>query len=105
MALLADSEYNADRVVGAKEIRGADPGYFPAGDPLLLDRDRLADDQGFDDRVAAEQPRRLVLERVVMTESASEGIPARLPHRFGDFALRGRNVLSLESEGLVECRR
>jgi len=46
MALLADSEYNADRVVGAKEIRGADPGYFPAGDPLLLDRDRLADDQG-----------------------------------------------------------
>jgi hypothetical protein len=44
--------------------------------------------------------------RVLMTESASAGIPARLLHQLGGVVLRGRNFLSLERlQELVENRR
>jgi hypothetical protein len=34
--------------------------------------------------------------RVVMSERASEGLPARVGHKAGNLLLRGRNALSLE---------
>jgi hypothetical protein len=78
--------------------------------------------------VESERPRRLVLDahlgpigsavvtleleerdgrtRVVMTERASQGIPARVGHKAGNLLLRGRNALSLERlKELAEGRR
>jgi uncharacterized protein YndB with AHSA1/START domain len=127
--LLADGHSYAEWVVGAKEIRAADPGFPEPGTrfhhsigvgPLTIkDSTRV---------VELERPSRLVLEahlgllggmlitldlrergggtHVLMTESASAGIPARLLHRLGDVVLRGRNFLSLERlQELVENRR
>ncbi len=128
-AVLADARCYADWVVGTKEIRGADPEFPEPGSrfhysagvgPLTLK----------DSTVVLElaRPRKLVLEaqlgrlggmlitldvhdggsgsRVVMTESASKGVPARLLHRLGDLVLRGRNDRSLERlKELAESRR
>ena len=127
--VLADGHSYAEWVVGAKEIRAADPAFPEPGTrfhhsigvgPLTIkDSTRV---------VELERPTRLVLEahlgllggmlitldlrehgggtQVLMTESASAGIPARVLHRLGDVVLRGRNFLSLERlKESVENRR
>jgi carbon monoxide dehydrogenase subunit G len=126
--VLEDPASYAYWVVGAKEIRGADPGFPDPGTrlhhtvgvgPLTL-RDHST-------VVERERPRRLVLEanlkslgsavvtldvlpdgagtRVVMTERPSRGLPARLGMRLGNAVLRGRNFLSLERlKELAESR-
>jgi len=117
--VLADPALYGYWVVGARVIRGADDGFPAPGTrlhhtvgvgPLSL-RDHST-------VVESERPKRLVLDanlgpigsalvtldliendggtRVVMTERASRGIPARLAQRVGDALLRGRNTVSLE---------
>ncbi len=128
-AVLADAQSYADWVVGAKEIRGADQHFPEPGSrfhhsiglgPLTIKDSTTV--------VELERPSRLVLEarlgalgrmlitlhlreqgagtNVLMTEAATQRIPARLLHRLGDIGLRGRNFLSLERlQELVESRR
>jgi len=117
--VLADPALYGYWVVGAKKIRGADDGFPAPGTrlhhtvgvgPLTLSDHSTV--------VESERPRRLVLDahlgaigsalvtldlldadggtRVVMTERASRGIPARVGHKAGNLLLRGRNALSLE---------
>lgn len=126
--VLSDPAAYAHWVVGAKEIRGADPGFPQPGTrfhhtvgvgPLTLKDHTTV--------VELEPPRRLVLEanlralgsalvtldlhpqgagsRIVMTERPSRGLPLRIGHKLGDVLLRGRNFLSLEQlKELVESR-
>ena len=126
--VLSDPAAYAHWVVGAKEIRGADPGFPKAGTrfhhtvgvgPLTLKDHSTV--------IELEHSRRLVLEanlkalgsalvtltlhperagtRVVMTERPSRGSPLRLGHKLGNVLLRGRNFLSLERlKELVEHR-
>jgi uncharacterized protein YndB with AHSA1/START domain len=127
--VLADPALYAYWVIGAKRIRGADDGFPRPGTrlhhtvgvgPLTLSDHSTV--------VESERPRRLVLDahlgpigsavvtleleerdgrtRVVMTERASQGIPARVGHKAGNLLLRGRNALSLERlKELAEGRR
>jgi uncharacterized protein YndB with AHSA1/START domain len=127
--VLADPQSYSYWVVGTKKIRGADPGFPEPGTrlhhtvgvgPLTLSDHSTV--------VESERPRRFVLEahlgplgsalvtldlhehgagtRVVMTERASEGLPARVGHKAGNLLLRGRNAISLERlKELAEGRR
>ena len=127
--VLADPALYGYWVVGTKRIRGADPGFPAPGTrlhhtvgvgPLTLSDHSTV--------VESERPRRLVLDahlgpigsalvtleleerdgrtRVVMTERASQGMPARVGHKAGNLLLRGRNALSLERlKELAEGRR
>jgi uncharacterized protein YndB with AHSA1/START domain len=126
--VLADAKSYEHWVVGAKEIRGADPGFPDPGTrlhhtigvgPLAL--------EDTTEVIGLERPRRLLLEahlgpvgsmrialdlepraggtHVVMTEEPVEGIPAQLLHKLGRPLLRGRNYLSLEQlKELAEAR-
>lgn len=126
--VLSDAECYEHWVVGAKEIRKADPGFpepgtrfhhtIGAGPLTIKDSTEVLE---------LEPPRLLVLEAhmgplgsarirleleargtgsaVVMTEVPSEGLPARVAHAFGNLLLRGRNYLSLEQlKELAETR-
>lgn len=127
-AVLADPYAYADWVMGAKEIRGADPGFPQKGTrfhhsvgvgPLVIKHHSRV--------LEVEANRRLVLDarlqalgsaivtlqlqpsgsgtRVVMTERAGDGMPARVMHKAGNLVLRGRNFLSLEKlKELAEAR-
>jgi uncharacterized protein YndB with AHSA1/START domain len=127
--VLSDADSYEFWVVGAKEIRGSDPGFPKPGTrfyhtvglgPLTL-RDHST-------VVELDPPRRLVLEaglrslgsalvtldlhsegtgsRIVMTERPASGLPLRIGLRLGNVLLRGRNFLSLEQlKELVESRR
>jgi len=126
--VLSDPQAYAHWVVGAKEIRGADPGFPKRGTrffhtvgvgPLTLKDHTTV--------IELEHPRRLVLEarlkalgsalvtltlypegagsRVVMTERPARGLPMRIGLNLGNVLLRGRNFLSLEQlKELVESR-
>jgi uncharacterized protein YndB with AHSA1/START domain len=126
--VLSDASLYAHWVVGAKEIRGADPGFPQRGTrffhtvgvgPLTLkDNSKVLEFR---------PPSRLVLEaslrslgsaivtldvhaqgagsRIVMTERPGRGLPLRIGHKVGNLLLRGRNFLSLEQlKELVESR-
>ncbi len=127
-AVLADPFAYAEWVVGAKEIRGADPGFPQKGTrfhhsvgvgPFVIKHHSRV--------LEVEANRRLVLDarlralgsaivslqlqpsragtRVVMTERAGDGMPARVAHKAGNLVLRGRNFLSLERlKALAEAR-
>ncbi len=118
-AVLADPFAYAEWVLGAKAIRGADPGFprkgtrfyhsIGVGPFVIKHHSRVLE---------VEADRRLVLDarlralgsaivtlqlqpsgagtRVVMTERAGDGLPARVMHKAGNLVLRGRNFLSLE---------
>jgi uncharacterized protein YndB with AHSA1/START domain len=126
--VLSDASLYAHWVVGAKEIRGADPGFPQRGTrffhtvgvgPLTLKDHSTV--------LEFEPPRRMVLEaclrqlgsaivtldvhaqgagsRIVMTERPGHGLPLRIGHKLGNLLLRGRNFLSLEQlKELVEGR-
>ncbi|MBA3347515.1 MAG: SRPBCC family protein [Actinobacteria bacterium] len=126
--VLSDASAYAHWVVGAKEIRGAHPGFPKPGTRFFhtvgVGPLRLKDHTTV---IELEHPRRLGLEanlkglgsalvtltlhaegagsRVVMTERPSRGLPLRLGHKLGNVLLRGRNFLSLERlKELVESR-